>query len=957
MSSSFAEHDAFFDDVDPSQAPTSSSSSIDPEADAFFADSAPIDAPADALLRRLRDFTVSHAARLAEVRESMCDTLSEAWHEENDVIAIDLTASDPLTTAAMLNTDNAQFNKVATAIGTVIWELQGMQDIAEARFYGPLTQFGHKYSEHAIDKAPPPSTSTSSSSPTSSLTPPPPTAPFTPPTSLHSLPTLEQEFGLLLPILQDLSNFLTRLFSLASNLLTQLGCLYHERQKLFLSTYRHVRLDCAFDALALATRVCITLDCIINDNGQIEKGWAAYKKIIRYVRQDPAKYDVQVPALRRFESLLLTLDKQILSVSIFQQLLELEYGVVDPAAGGASPAAGGGGANKALIEGNKVLYDQFGLVVKAQFKRLSASLGGDGGGGGGGGAGGGGGDSGGGGEAYDRVGVVDLCGVYALYRWLYRDTTKVDKKLFNDLWLLQRRVPCVYLFGRAIFYIPEFLGKFAAIEAKAVVQPIGKAILSTRLTFLQEHDEAFNARVDDLYAQLSTWLVRMESALKITSSHPVHTVLTTRARLLVSGLLLARSLRELLTTSIYLHLKLNVSFRAKNIRSIAVGCEMLKTIQRSFVQRQGMIAEHFNLIIGQSTFVLKHVTLGLRKKLAAEVHAHPAAKGGAGKATSKSMELDGKLDALAALSLCHGLLEQPPTGERLSLLRLAMSVGLGERMWSAKGGDEKGKVGEEVRYQLWKLQLLSQYQQLIDRLCNCSFLYWTPNLVPVFFSDLFAHPSQVNRLHYLFDAFHDVLFLFAGCEVTQRCLLKFEYEQEVLHYLHSTIIEPLCREVETDLRLHIHSVVLSQMQLRQSVTIRDLSKFLHIQPLTFFSHTIDLRQHVSHYLDWNFYNLNTVALHDWRVYAEMRNLALEKYGLQLNEVHLPGTSHYSESLDILEVMRNIHVFVARYNYNMNTQIFIERAFDQKHVKYTAHAAHTQHTHNTTHTHTTHAAIA
>ncbi len=37
-----------------------------------------------------------------------------------------------------------------------------------------------------------------------------------------------------------------------------------------------------------------------------------------------------------------------------------------------------------------------------------------------------------------------------------------------------------------------------------------------------------------------------------------------------------------------------------------------------------------------------------------------------------------------------------------------------------------------------------------------------------------------------------------------------------------------------------------------------------------------------------FYNLNTVALYDWQTYAEMRNLAKEKYGLELSEVHLPS---------------------------------------------------------------------
>jgi hypothetical protein len=36
---------------------------------------------------------------------------------------------------------------------------------------------------------------------------------------------------------------------------------------------------------------------------------------------------------------------------------------------------------------------------------------------------------------------------------------------------------------------------------------------------------------------------------------------------------------------------------------------------------------------------------------------------------------------------------------------------------------------------------------------------------------------------------------------------------------------------------------------------------------------------VTHYLDMNFYNLTTIALHDWRTYSDMRSLAAEKLGL------------------------------------------------------------------------------
>jgi WASH complex subunit 7 len=110
--------------------------------------------------------------------------------------------------------------------------------------------------------------------------------------------------------------------------------------------------------------------------------------------------------------------------------------------------------------------------------------------------------------------------------------------------------------------------------------------------------------------------------------------------------------------------------------------------------------------------------------------------------------------------------------------------------------------------------------------------------------------------------------------------------------------------------------------------IRDLVRFISMQPLRFFDKTIDIKAHVGHYLDTTFYNLNTVALYDWKTYGEMRNLAEYKYGLNLTEVHLPGAT-LEQGLDVLEIMRKIHVFVANYNYNLNNQIFIERQSESK----------------------------
>jgi len=93
----------------------------------------------------------------------------------------------------------------------------------------------------------------------------------------------------------------------------------------------------------------------------------------------------------------------------------------------------------------------------------------------------------------------------------------------------------------------------------------------------------------------------------------------------------------------------------------------------------------------------------------------------------------------------------------------------------------------------------------------------------------------------------------------------------------------------------------------------------------------------------------------------MRNLAHEKYGINMTEVHLPsGTLEQvravapracvdggprltpllaqllcalagRQGVDALEIMRNIHIFVTRYNYNLNNQIFVERNSNNKHL--------------------------
>lgn len=87
---------------------------------------------------------------------------------------------------------------------------------------------------------------------------------------------------------------------------------------------------------------------------------------------------------------------------------------------------------------------------------------------------------------------------------------------------------------------------------------------------------------------------------------------------------------------------------------------------------------------------------------------------------------------------------------------------------------------------------------------------------------------------------------------------------------------------------------------------------------------------MENYLANTFYNLASVALHDWQSYATMRVLAFDKYDLDVLEDHLPGHS-LEQGLDVLEIVRNLGKFVTEFSYSLNNQVFVQVNSPNKHL--------------------------
>lgn len=142
------------------------------------------------------------------------------------------------------------------------------------------------------------------------------------------------------------------------------------------------------------------------------------------------------------------------------------------------------------------------------------------------------------------------------------------------------------------------------------------------------------------------------------------------------------------------------------------------------------------------------------------------------------------------------------------------------------------------------------------------------------------------------------------------------------------LLAPLNQLIETNLRLQTHMHL--QLPTSNPFQAYPPNTFKKIQPSEICNEYLNLKQEVEHYLSTMFYNLTTVVLHDWRTYGEMRRLAALEYNLETVDDNLPMQT-LEQGLDVLEIMRNIQIFVGKYLYNLNCQVFVEEWSNNKHL--------------------------
>ncbi|KAG5477781.1 hypothetical protein LSCM1_05080 [Leishmania martiniquensis] len=446
--------------------------------------------------------------------------------------------------------------------------------------------------------------------------------------------------------------------------------------------------------------------------------------------------------------------------------------------------------------------------------------------------------------------------------------------------------------------------------------------------------------------QVDRWAaVEMQSALPIDAP-PCRLFIQRTVLLVQQGVALSRNIQDGLLQLLLLHHHAESALTVPMVHGVLRGVLLLQRIADAYHSKMGILATAQAALVQSIVYVLEKHLYNIFTRT------HGSSPGTA--AAPTAMVQEQSLALQGALRLLH----KPFTADNLTCLVLLLDVALNReglqhsRTTPATTAQER----DDVFIALAQLRAMLTYQQALPCITSVAFLFFhRETLYPLFLRYCYEHTLAAVSLPPLVSALGDCRSLIMSARHVRNPAetLLSDYVEFVRDCVQQEVVQPLCTEIENQLRIRTHDAVLGQPYrvLRPSAEAagRDLNRYTLLPPFRFFDEWMHVAAHIEHYLSTQFYNLNALMPNDWKTYEEMRSLALRIYHLRIADSHLPSCI-LDQGLDVLVITENIQQFVAYYTYNLNEQVFIQRPSltPSKHL----HTLSTRHIANSIRTHGT-----
>lgn len=397
----------------------------------------------------------------------------------------------------------------------------------------------------------------------------------------------------------------------------------------------------------------------------------------------------------------------------------------------------------------------------------------------------------------------------------------------------------------------------------------------------------------------------MQKESQLSNENIDEKTLKMRCKIFYHGLTLAGQISYNIKSIINLHMQFGVAMPKQLVPAVYKLIEYLRMIKNTFQKHSVFIVDSIGFVFQYLQFHTLNLIGACKKKVMVEA------------------KKEKKFDLSSSLVLVEKLLYGTVTIDRLNAVSLALN--LSEPVKSF-GVDFLGRLLKLLDHML----ILSRLRANLEKLVDPSFLFWNQNLLSAYLKQVLDNPLNLRKVHLLLDSSNDCLH-----DIKDLQLDNIQsFHPFVRKELEENVITKLCNSIEINLRLDFHSNLqvdkFNPFEINNKISIEDRRALVALKPIVIDNEYVSVREHVEHYLSKMFYNLTTISLKDWRTYGEMRYLAERKYSLETVDDHLP-TQTLDHGLDVLEIMKNIHIFVCRYNYNLNNQVFVELNSKNQHL--------------------------
>ncbi|XP_046740754.1 WASH complex subunit 4 [Diprion similis] len=473
----------------------------------------------------------------------------------------------------------------------------------------------------------------------------------------------------------------------------------------------------------------------------------------------------------------------------------------------------------------------------------------------------------------------------------------VDKKVLKRLCEMNKKYYSINLIGNIIWIPNKFLANAIPKEAGMLVgSQAGEKILASKIQKLSEVTNSLARRA-------TQWSVEMQYIFVQPVEKFQQSDLERRCCILIEFVNLVQQVKENIFFTTNLHAALLKPMSRNIVQLVCRLIEMQKSLETTFYTFGSVI------ILSQS-HVIQHLSYQILVIL-------ETAKRGLMLSKDKGYSRE-QLDAMTLIGLGMRLMNGPPTDDRRLITRCALAAA------SQLTDSFKEEELVKLRGHLDAYDTIAELHDLVRQACDYSIVLYHRSMLPAYLSMVIDGNSDISRIVHLLSALNSAV---TDHEPPNSMDSRNKEHREMLV---KYVLEPACHEIETSLRLHVHAHLKLDDSNPFKIGAVNSNRIVRASPLPVADNFLSPKRFIEHYLDSMFYNLTTVALHDWRTYGTMRRLAGYKLNLEMVQDHLP-TQNLEQGLDALEIMRNINTFVAKYLYNLNTQTFIERTSSNKYL--------------------------